>query len=376
MVVFKLFALGLSFSLSCAVAWAGSLFYRTARFYHGLKGGQFHWRGQMHRPDAELGFATAPHARGAIVLPGGPEVPARHDRSGFRVPLADEAAPANSRPVILALGCSFTYGYGVGAEEAYPYLVGQQLGGTVRNAGVSGQGLAHMLAHAKRTVPAERPDYLLVQYSPWLAERGASAFAPTYRGALPVPFFYESGGEVALHPPVFATRLAGVVTDPYLNSPPGVADFLSFFWESGLPLLAHDDFNLALYHAKMLAGVIPRPTSDLAKVERHVYREIARTARENNARMVVVVLGRDAEPVRVVEGILPPEVTVVNAHEALRSLLPTASLESFQSRYGHWHGSPPRLVDSHPNTLAHRIIAETIVRELGPAAAAPAAARR
>jgi hypothetical protein len=68
-------------------------------------------------------------------------------------------------------------------------------------------------------------------------------------------------------------------------------------------------FNLSLYHAQRLAGVIPRPAGDAAKIERHVYREIARTARENGVRVVVAVLGRDAEPVRAADGALPPEVT-------------------------------------------------------------------
>jgi hypothetical protein len=72
---------------------------------------------------------------------------------------------------VLALGCSFTYGAATNAENTYPYLVGQRLAGTTRNAGVSSYGLSQMMILAKRLVPAYKPDYLLVQYSPWLVDR-------------------------------------------------------------------------------------------------------------------------------------------------------------------------------------------------------------
>ena len=46
-------------------------------------------------------------------------------------------------------------------------VVAQGLGGTVLNAGKCAYGLSQMLILARRLIPRYRPDYVLVQFSPW-----------------------------------------------------------------------------------------------------------------------------------------------------------------------------------------------------------------
>src|SRR5213593_758064 len=108
--------------------------YRTALLYSYIKNNERGWKGAVYRADAELGFAPIANSRGAEVFPIGDEVPARFDQSGFRVPL-DEATATNGNrhPVVLALGCSFTYGAATSAERTYSHLVGEYLGGVDRN---------------------------------------------------------------------------------------------------------------------------------------------------------------------------------------------------------------------------------------------------
>jgi hypothetical protein len=55
--------------------------------------------------------------------------------------------------------------------------------------GVSSYGLSEMMVLAKRLVPIQKPDYLLVPYSPWLVGRAQSPFAPTYFGSVVTPYF-------------------------------------------------------------------------------------------------------------------------------------------------------------------------------------------
>ena len=84
-------------------------------------------------------------------------------------------------------------------------------------------------------------------------------------------------------------------------------------------------------------------------------------AREENAALVIVVLGENYKPVETPRHLLPAGTTVVDAHSALLERLPVVDKENYRKHYAHWRGSPPRIVDNHPNEKAHKIIAEEIV---------------
>src|SRR5207244_948791 len=133
-------------------------------------------------------------------------------------------------------------GDAVAAEEAWPFVAAQMLGGTAANAGVCGYGLAQMLLLAERLVPSVAPDYLVVQYSPWLATRAQSPLGPSRFGYLPTPYFFDQDGTAQLQDPVFRTIVPDLVVDPYRASPRSLGDFVSFVATVALPLHLHDDF--------------------------------------------------------------------------------------------------------------------------------------
>ena len=64
------------------------------------------------------------------------------------------------------------------------------------------------------------------------------------------------------------------------------------------------------------------------------------------------------------EQLLPSNVILVDAQDALLGRLPVINLENYNQKYAHWRGSPPKIVDRHPNETAHQIIAETIVSQI------------
>ena len=339
--------------------------YRTAPIYRHVKLNQRGWKGKTVRADTELGFVPIPDSQGAEVFPIGNDIPARYDKDGFRVPLEDgRSTSPNRHPIVLALGCSFTYGAATPAENTYPYLVGQNLGGTTRNAGVSGYGLSQMLVLAKRLVPTNKPDYLLVQYSPWLVTRAQSPFAPTNFGAAPTPYFFLRHNELVLHPPVFMTEVLDLPFDRYRNTEASLGDKVSFVWHVGMPLYVHDDFKMALYKIESVFGSLPERAPNPEQITKYVYEEMAKVARENGARLVIVVLGSDYRPLQIPEGSFPPDAVIVNAHDALLRHLPVANQETYEQSYAHWRGSPLRIVDYHPNENAHRIIAEAIIQKV------------
>lgn len=346
--------------ITICIGYIGFTIYRTMPLYSYIKTSQRGWSGKVERADAALGFAPVPDSRGAHIFPIGPDIPMRYDANGFRVPV-DYSFSLPRRPVILTLGCSFTYGDANYAEDTYPYLVGQHLGGTTYNAGVCSYGLSQMLILARRLVPVHKPDYLIAQYSHWLVDRSVSPFAPTYFGKLPTPYFYEKDG-LALHPPVFQTISMDIPTDKYRHSPRGVIDFIAFLWDVGLPLYLHDDANMVFYELKKAFGFIPEPTRNGPEVVKYVYEELAKIAKENNSKLIIVILGSDHYPVQVPYNLFPQDALIVDAHKSLLDNLPVVSYESYMLEYAHLRAMI--MVDSHPNKKAHKIIAEKIVNTI------------
>ena len=341
--------------------------FRTSQFYNYVKSDQRGWSGKVHGVHKDLGYAPIPNSRGSEIMPLGPDIPMRYDKDGFRIPFEDKLNAKNIHPVVLTLGCSFTYGAATHAENTFPYLVGNYLGGSTKNAGVSSYGLSQMVIMAKQLIPRHKPDYVLVQYSPWLVDRAVRPFSPSHFGKFPNPYFVEEDNEdnLVIKLPVFQTKILELPIDEYRKSQKGFSDFLSFLGNVGLPLFLHDDFNMTAYTLAKVLRLKERPTKNRLRVIQHAYGEIFRVSEQNGAKMIIVVLGENHHPVPVQKDLLPKNVIVVDAHNALLNRLSTIDKQSYQRQYSHWRGEPPSLVDGHPNEHAHRIIAEMIISQMG-----------
>jgi hypothetical protein len=342
---------------------------RAWRMYGFVKSNQAGWTSQVHAYDRELGFAPIPGSRGAEILALGPDVPMRYDENGFRVPL--DAPASKRRPLVLSLGCSWTYGAACLAEEAYPFLVASALNGSSLNAGVPSYGLAQMLLLARRLVPRHRPDVVIVPHAEWLVQRAQAPFAPTTTGLAPTPFLFQDGtGRLRIHAPVFPSLLFELPFSSYRTTPRGGADFASFLSRVGLPLLVHDDLQMTLHQAWSLGGIVPRPCPDRDLIVRTVYAEIGELSRANNARAVIVLLGPSPSSSRLA-ALAASKALIVDAQAALCGRLPGGcpdpmpfAGQAYRAAYGHWRGSPPVFVDPHPNPRAHAVIAGAIVAAL------------
>jgi hypothetical protein len=360
-VVFYVITLSLPVILFC-ILYLGFATYRASHLYTYVKTNQLGVSGRAFQPDAELGFVHVPNSRSEEVFPIGPDIPFRFDGNGFRVPVEDSAT-SDRHPIVLTLGCSFTEGAATEAKDTYPYLVGQYLGGTSLNAAVSAYGLSQMLILARKVVPANKPDFFVVQYSPWLVDRALSPFAPTFYGRFPSPYFYEDNG-LKIQPPVFQSIVMDLPVDRYRHKPSGLLDFASFWWNVELRMSLHDHYNMIVYQLRRALGSIPKPTIDGEKVIQYTYGEFAKIAEESHAKLIIVVLGNTYKPVEIPYSLFPPGASVVDAHSAMLKRLPVVNEESYASEYHHWRGSPTVDVDAHPNKRAHKIIAEEIVKTI------------
>jgi hypothetical protein len=338
---------------------------RAHRLYGFLKDEGRGWTHRVYRPDGELGFAPVPGAAGGDMLPGGPPIPTRFDEDGFRVPISDGGA--RQRPLILALGDSFTYGAGCLAEEAYAHRIARALGGTALNAGSPSYGLPQVLILARRLIPRFAPDIVLVQYSGLLVARAQARYAQSFFGVMPTPYFAAGATGPRLQPPPFGNRVLDLPLTEFRSTPRSASDYASFLGRAALPLFLHDDVAVARVEAGQRLRLLPALAADPEAIVRDVYSEIEALCREHAARMLIVLLGRPPSAERRRE--LERHAPAVDAELALcRGVdagceVPVLS-EAYLEAYGHLRGSPPRLVDSHPNPRAHAVIAEEVMRTI------------
>jgi len=389
------FLVWLSFVL---VLYVVSVFVRSYRLYGSVVIEQRGEVSQIHGPDPLLGYAPLVNAESVQLMRKGTPVPVKFDASGFRVP-ADPGPESpdsgltspglgsdqgqrrprsgasshaarevssqrsdNRSPRVLALGCSFTYGAACRAEEAYPFVVADQLGGSCLNAGVSGYGLTQMLLRGQQLIPGHRPDIVLVQYSPWLVDRAMSPYASSTLGQKPVPYFFDDGGKLRITGPVFRPYLV----DParYRSGRVSMLDYLAFVAQVGFPVLLHDDVCGAAVFLRQLVGNLPWPATDRQQVVDAVYGALAELCRTNDATLVIVIIDQDAQAGPRESLQAAPHALVVDAHQAMIDGLPLTGSITYQRFYTHWRGTPLEQVDHHPNPLAHSLIARATVEAL------------
>lgn len=351
--------------LLMAVFYGGFVVVRGLDMYADVKGSGQGYIGNLYDTDPVLGYVNAARADGFNAIPLGAPIPTHHDDEGLVAPFGvGHAFQGKKHPRLLFLGCSFTYGAMVAADDSYPYKTAVRVQGEAVNAAVPGYGLAQMVLQARSLIPKYKPDFVIVQYSPWLVERAVKPFAPAYNQLIvPVPY-YAGNGVPAIAPPAF--RALTLSLDYYRTSSPGPGDKLSFLWNIALPKYLHDDIRLNGFRLKQALGLAKKPSRNPVGLVREAYAEMASVAARNHARMIIMiimVIGTDT-PLYVPEGLFPPEAVVVNGQRALLDHLPVADSDSYIRSYWHWRGNPPRPVDWHPNARAHELLANALAQRM------------
>lgn len=347
--------------------------YRSARLYSEVKSAGRGWEDPLLRFDTKLGYAPIPGTQTWEVFPRGHRMPVHIDGRSFRAPEGAPEFDTLRRPFVLALGCSWTHGTGCRAEETFPERVADELHGTALNAAFAGYGLAHVLLTARDLLPEYRPDYVLAQYAPWLLERSLPGLAPeniAFSGLTPYFTEHDDGSFSVVSPPIDTPRNL-LSVGRYAQGPKGVGEFLSFWARIGLPTMAYSDYQAFVSRVRR-PRERPQPCDpgSSARLVGAVYAELAALAEQAGATLIIVVLGPggagpggiDAEHLEALRGVHP--AILVNAHDALYAGLDTPSAEAYEKAYCLWYGTPPELIDRHPNPHAHAIIAEEILKSI------------
>lgn len=350
----------LAYGLAVVIRGAGLYEWVKQRELEPMQTGRF--VGKAYGIAPALGPVPATNGAGVWLIPRGAPVPFRHGEEGLRIPLRGEPAVDGRRhPRVLFLGDSFTYGMLVAAEDAFAFRSAQQLQGEALNAGVPGHGLAQMVLRARRLIPRYKPDYVVVQYSPWLVGRAQSEFMPGSGDMFAVPYYADDGaGGMRIAPAWFAqspdllSRL-----EQYKTTPRGVADELSFVGRAALPLITRRDASVAVFRARQWLGLSPTPSPRPEAIVRAAYAEIDGLARRNGGQMVVLVLLNLGWPLAVPEDAFPPQAPRINAWDALVARIEPQP-DAYVRHYFLWRGNPAEPVDPHPSEEAHAVIADLV----------------
>jgi hypothetical protein len=343
---------------------------RAVRLYRYVKSPEGRgWEGTVHKADDMLGFSPIPLSSGFEILPDGKTVmEVVYDKFGCRVPDADydEAFRGKSSgPSFLFLGCSFTFGSACPAEKTFPFLVANSTGGTAVNAGVISYGFAQMILRARELIPQVKPDFVVIQSSPWLIFRSTSMFRPTRYGKIPVPYITRNKGGYAIAPPVYRTNIFDIPIRDFMETEKSFLDMVKFYFRVALPFFLYTDFQDMYVGIRTFLGKVPKPVGreDMVAIERYVYSEIGALCSENRANMVILSLYFNEKIYPEPVDIRDDKVLIVFADEAL-NLESSRSEESYNMLFKHVSPDTGDLVDFHPNSKAHRIIADSLYNSL------------
>lgn len=333
--------------------------------------------GDIFMADDTLGHRGVPNGSGVSVYPlenRQIKVPIQLNSEGFRIPA--KAQNADSDTLMVFLGCSFTWGDYSLAEENYSSQAIDLLKYKSLNCGTDAYGLAQMLILAERKVPQHRPKVVSVQYSPWLADRARFMFFPSAHGVMPFPFITKNDQEkFYIHAPFFRSSLYNPEYKYFKTSPASFSDKFSFFFKVGFPVAILDSWKLHFAQWKMILGIAPTAESDNQKIEKYVYERIYELCKQNGARMVVLNIGgfgySDEQRMsnhhdrkhfqETMNAEMVKNVTFIDADSVLRARIKPKENYSKYVQWAKVSETDSILYDNHPNPMAHKIIAKTLV---------------
>lgn len=333
--------------------------------------------GNVFMADDSLGHRGVPNGNGKSVyfLYGIPQsVPLTLNSEGFRALSHQE-----SDSLMLFLGCSFTWGDYCPVEKTYVNQVTNLLKINGLNYGVNAYGLAQMLLLAERMIPKHRPHYVVVQYSPWLTDRARFMFYPSAYGSMPYPFVAQNEqNKLYIHQPYFLSSLYNVDYQYFKKTPESFFDKMTFYGKVGFPVVVVDGLKKYFTILGIKFGFLPVAEHENQKIEQYVYERIYQLCEQYHAQMLVLNLGgfgysnderikNHYDRARFLKTMylkMTQHCIFVDADSVLRAGIGPHQDYSKYLLWGKISAKDSVIYDYHPNALAHRIIAESLVKGL------------
>lgn len=308
------------------------------------------WPRGAHSPDPELGFRPTRNFSGAM-LDGRYHV--RTDALGSRIP-KDARQDAIEPNGLVAVGCSFTYGYDVEAEQAFPYEIGQLLEIPSYNFGVCAYSYVTAVLLVKQleregTLAKLAPQFLVLGAGSWLEDRSRSPFYPSDSLPFTYPYLRNQDGKAAV------ARAPSAIDARYAF---GAAEI-----QKGDDITLSRSMVLAslvprVWFARIYSRTLPDPGSQATLSDRAIYEfvagELGEIARRHNMRLAILWL-----PHHEVEAVNPTLVQVLSTHSDV-------ILIDGNDAMRHHRVPSQEFADRHPSVLAHAGYARHVAEILRP----------
>jgi hypothetical protein len=324
------------------------------------------WKGRMYEHDSLLGYRMKPNNFSSLVYDLKQSVPVKTDRNGFRVAHTGEQFSDVTKPVdLIFLGCSFTFGSACRAEETFPYLVARESGMNYINAAAGGYGLAQMVIQAKQLIPKYKPRYIIIQRSPWLIERSLTEFAPSRGGyLLPTPHFVEQNNNFDINPPIYQPSIDNLLPEEDRKKYRG--KFLSYYFSNGISYFWKQEMEIIKANVKDVFNPTDVPTDKRYEAELFAYSEIIKLANDHDVEVILLHLNNGPVTFKTKLPVNNYSYRIANADSALRQGMMSVNDQEYVRMFGHWglKGNDSVFIDGHPNALAHKLIATSILMHL------------
>jgi hypothetical protein len=354
----------------CAIVAATYILFKSYITYSFLASSGYSYSLGLFEADFNYGYKLIANEIGYQFVPHRPLLKIKTDKNGNRTHFAPIDTKEES---ILYLGDSFTFGDVCEVDSTFPFIVEHISGYKTINGGVGGYGYAQMLRKADSLLFSTHPKYLVFQLAPVLLERSTCAYMPTDIFRVPTPYFSKINDRISIQRPYYLSQMwryasSGKISE-YMRKSKSLRNFISFNAQIYLPIKFHE---LQGEIHKMIVSISGTQSSvlvDKFSIETFVLKNLVELASKNNAHLILLILGNgdnwhDQFLLRHSEFLKTHanSLSIADAEGALCNNLPKFSEKVYEKTYMHWAGNPLELVDRHPNSYSHSIIAHEILK--------------
>lgn len=285
----------------------------------------------------------------------------RFDSLGYRTVADNQVAGYDT--LNLFLGCSFTFGDFITAEDGYPYKVSKLLNHNLINAGGPGYGISQIKQEVDSLLGKYEFNYVFIQLSHWLSDRAMRVNLSTHYGYLASAYYSDSGNSFSLNYPAYKSRIYTI--KDWSDSRKSYLEKIIFFFVEGLKIEVLDYLSYRLALIKMRLGFLPSPTRNKLELEKYFYSYVIDKVKEHGATPIILKLRYPDEDCYELIEHIEGEAKIVDLDLALYDVVHSTGQE-----YGtlfhiyHLHKGVKLYYDTHPNAYANDIITNQIINKL------------
>lgn len=324
----------------------------------------------LWQPDAKLSHRGIANAQGYYAYTIGEhirgEIPVVFNAQGYRT--VAQGKKLSTETLNLFVGCSFTFGDYIKAEDGFPYRTSQLLKTEFINAGASGYGFGQMIKIIDELLPKYKFKYVFVQMSPWLATRAMRLDGPVLFGGRPYPYFFENGNSFVLHYPAYTSSVSSSLyqnLEQYHKAPRTYLDKIIFIYSVGLNVVVKDYMAYQFAVLKIKIGLIPSPTNKKQELEQYFYNYVIRRIKAQGAMPIILKLKYPTKDCSVLLDHIKSQAILIDLDTVLAqaAFLQKKPEKELFDIY-HLCDGKKLYYDQHLNAYANQLIAEYIFSSL------------